>query len=103
MLLSYVAFLFLCLIIPPPGGGGVNKDCLPAGPFFFCAVGDAGPYGCSVGTSACRRMWAPAPTRETGRTPRGRLLGPQNGMVPPVATVHGVNMPPAGGKMVSRI
>ena len=35
MLLSYGAFLFLTLIIPPPGGGGVNKDCLPAGPFFF--------------------------------------------------------------------
>ena len=32
MLLSYGAFL---LIILPPGGGGVNKDRLPAGPFFF--------------------------------------------------------------------
>lgn len=32
MLLSYGAFL---LIIPPPGEGGVNKDRLPMGTFFF--------------------------------------------------------------------
>ena len=60
MLRSYGAFLFLRLIIPPaaaggivkiaflrgvsffafnyptPWRGGVNKVCLPAGPFFFC-------------------------------------------------------------------
>ncbi len=35
MLLSYGVFLFLPLIIPPPGGGGVNKDRFPTGPFFF--------------------------------------------------------------------
>ena len=34
---SFGGASFLPLIIPPPGGGGVNKDCLPAGPFFFCA------------------------------------------------------------------
>ena len=35
MLRSYGAFLFLRLIIPPPGGGGVNKDCFPTGAFLF--------------------------------------------------------------------
>ena len=35
MLLFCGVLLFLPLIIPPPSGGGVNKDCLPIGPFFF--------------------------------------------------------------------
>lgn len=79
MLRSYGVFLFLC-----------RRGLRPLRVFSrnLCMQAD---------------VWAPAPTRETGRTPRERLLRPQNGMVPPVATVHGVNMPPAGGKMVSRI
>ena len=33
---SFRGASFLRSIIPSPGGGGVNKDCLPAGTFFFC-------------------------------------------------------------------
>ena len=34
---SFWGTSFLRLIIPPPGGGGVNRDCLPAGP-FLCLI-----------------------------------------------------------------
>ena len=53
MLLSYGPS-FLPLIIPPPGGGGVNKDCLPAGPFFF-ALNQPAPVGADeINIPRCR-------------------------------------------------
>ena len=35
MLLSYGSFFF-DFNYPTPWRGGVNKDCFPTGPFFFC-------------------------------------------------------------------
>ena len=44
----------MTLIIPPPGGGGVNKDCLPAGPFFF-ALNQPAPVGADkINIPRCR-------------------------------------------------
>ena len=54
MLLSYGAFLFLTLIIPPPGGGGVNKDCFPAGPFFFVLNQPAAVGADEINIPRCR-------------------------------------------------
>ena len=96
---------------------------MPAGPFFFALNQPAADGADKINIPRCRGRVIrvsfypssvsfadtfPPRGRLEGLSfntanPQGRLLRPQNGMVPPVATVHGVNMPPAGGKMVSRI
>ena len=51
---SFRGASFLCLIIPPPGGGGVNKDCLSAGPFFF-TLNQPAPVGADeINIPRCR-------------------------------------------------
>ena len=54
MLLSYGAFLFDFNYLTPPGGGGVNKDRLTVGSFFF-TLNQPAPVGADkINIPRCR-------------------------------------------------
>ena len=54
MIFLFGVLLFLRLIIPPAAAGGVNKDRLPMGPFFFTLNQPAADGADEINIPRCR-------------------------------------------------